>query len=67
MVLHDAIAEMPGTHAGDARVWIGEIGDRTVWLDATTYAPIDADVVDALERTPRGAASRSARRGFLAG
>ena len=23
---------------------IGEIGDRLVWLDATTYAPLDADV-----------------------
>lgn len=67
VVLHDAIAEMPGTHAGDARVRVGEIGDRTVWLDAATYAPIDADVVElASELRERGLlALRDA--GFLAG
>ena len=34
----------PGHDRADARVLIGEIGDRLVWLDATTYAPLDADV-----------------------
>jgi small-conductance mechanosensitive channel len=42
--LRDAIAGIPGTTGADARVLIGEIDDRLVWLDATTYAPLDADV-----------------------
>ena len=28
-----------------ARVTVGEISDRTVWLEAATYGPLDADVV----------------------
>ena len=42
--LRDAIAGIPGTTGADARVLIGEIDDRLVWLDATTYASLDADV-----------------------
>ena len=43
-VLRAAIAQIPGTHGADARVLIGEIGERLVWLDAATYASLDADV-----------------------
>ncbi len=42
--LHDAVSRIPGTSGDDARVLVGEIGEQTVWLEATTYAPLDADV-----------------------
>ena len=45
-VLLGAIGDLPGTHAEHARVTVGEIGDRTVWLEAAAYGPIDADVVE---------------------
>src|SRR6476659_9505945 len=32
-----AIASLDGTHADSARVTVGEINDRTVWLEAATY------------------------------
>ena len=40
-----AISGLPGTSGETARVLVGEIDDRTVWLEAATYGPIDADVV----------------------
>jgi small-conductance mechanosensitive channel len=40
-----AIGDLEGTHAASARVVVGEITDRTVWLEAATYGPLDADVV----------------------
>jgi len=40
-----AIADLPGTTGESARVVVGDIADRTVWLEAATYGPIDADVV----------------------
>ena len=43
-VLLDAIAGLPGTSPEDARVFVGEIDGRTIWLEAATYGPIDADV-----------------------
>lgn len=43
--VENAIARLPGTAGGQARVLVGEIGDRTVWLEAVAYAPLDADVV----------------------
>ena len=42
--LHDAVSRIPGTSGDDARVLVGEIGEQTVWLEATTYAPLGADV-----------------------
>jgi small conductance mechanosensitive channel len=42
--LHDAVSRIPGTSSDDARVLVGEIGEQTVWLEATTYAPLGADV-----------------------
>ena len=43
--LLEAATQLPGTIDGSARVFVGEIGDRTVWLELATYAPLDADVV----------------------
>jgi small-conductance mechanosensitive channel len=43
--LLEAIADLPGTTGGSARVTVGEINDRTVWLEASASGPLDADVV----------------------
>jgi small-conductance mechanosensitive channel len=40
-----SIVTLQGTNGESARVLVGEITDRTVWLEAATYGPIDADVV----------------------
>ncbi len=49
-----------------ARVTVGEIGDRTVWLEAAAYGPLDADVV-ALSSDLRERGLVALReRGFLA-
>jgi small-conductance mechanosensitive channel len=62
-----AIAELPGTSGESARVLVGEISDRTVWLEASTYGPMDADVVWlASELRERGLGALHDR-GFLAG
>ncbi len=42
--LHEAVARIPGTAGDDARVLVGQIGEQSVWLEATAYAPLDADV-----------------------
>ena len=63
--LLEAIADLPGTTAESARVIVGEIGDRTVWLEASTYGPLDADVVTlASELRERGLVALR-ERGFL--
>ena len=49
-----------------ARVTVGEISDRTVWLEAATYGPLDADVVSlSSELRERGLVALR-ERGFLA-
>ena len=40
-----AIARVDGLHAGEARVLVGEVKDGAVWLTATAWAPLDADVI----------------------
>src|SRR5262245_51277948 len=40
-----AIADLPGTTGAGARVTVGEINDKTVWLETAVYGPLDADVV----------------------
>lgn len=40
-----SITTLPGTNAESARVLVGEIADRTVWLEVAAYGPMDADVV----------------------
>ena len=51
--------------AESARVTVGEINDRTVWLEAATYGPLDADVVSlASELRERGLVALGDR-GFL--
>ena len=64
--LLQAIEALEGTTDEDARVVVGQIDGRTIWLEAMTYAPIDADVVGlASELRERGLeALREA--GFLA-
>ena len=64
--LLEAIGELPGTSSESARVIIGEITDRTVWLEAATYGPLDADVVSlASDLRERGLATLR-EKGFLA-
>ncbi len=43
LALEGTVARLPGT-VGDARVRVGQITESTVWLEATTHAPLDADV-----------------------
>jgi small-conductance mechanosensitive channel len=60
-----AIADLPGTTGDSARVVVGEIADRTVWLEAATYGPLDADVVAlASELRERGLVALGGK-GFL--
>jgi small conductance mechanosensitive channel len=62
-----AISALDGTHADTARVIVGEIEERTVWLEAATYGPLDADVVTlSSELRERGLVALR-ERGFLAG
>jgi small-conductance mechanosensitive channel len=61
-----SIVALPGTNGESARVLVGEITDRTVWLEAATYGPIDADVAS-LESDLRERGLGALRdRGFLA-
>ena len=62
-----AIAQLPGTSGEEARVLVGEISDRTVWLEAATYAPIDADVVSLSSELRERGLGALRDRGFLAG
>lgn len=39
-----AARALPGTLGEQARVLVGEISSGAVWLEVTTYAPLDADV-----------------------
>jgi len=65
--LHEAITELPGTMDEGSRVRVGDITDRTVWLEAAVYAPLDADVVS-LASDLRGRGLEALRaKGFLAG
>ena len=61
-----AIAASTRHARGDARVIVGEISDRTVWLEAAAYGPLDADVVSlSSELRERGLVALR-ERGFLA-
>ena len=63
--LLDAIGDLPGTTGASARVTVGEIGERTVWLEAAAYGPLDADVVAlSSELRERGLVALGTR-GFL--
>lgn len=62
-----AIAGLPGTSGENARVLVGEICDRTVWLEAATYGPIDADVVSLASGLRERGLDALRDRGFLAG
>jgi len=42
--VREAVARIDGTVPGEARVLVADIGEQVVWLDATVYAPLDADV-----------------------
>jgi small conductance mechanosensitive channel len=65
--LREAISALQGTTGGDARVLIGEISDRLVWLDATTYAPLDADVAALSSELRQVGLGVLRERGFLPG
>lgn len=61
-----SITTLPGTNGESARVLVGEIGDRTVWLEVATYGPMNADVVS-LASDMRELGLRALRdKGFLA-
>jgi len=63
--LLEAIADVPGTTGESARVTVGEISDKTVWLETAVYGPLDTDVVTlASELRERGLAALGSR-GFL--
>ena len=63
--LLEAIADVPGTTGESARVTVGEISDKTVWLEAAVYGPLDTDVVTlASELRERGLVTLR-ERGFL--
>jgi small-conductance mechanosensitive channel len=62
-----AIAALPGTSGESARVLVGEITERTVWLEAATYGPIDADVVSLASDLRELGLGALRDRGFLAG
>ncbi len=61
-----AIASLEGTHEASARVIVGEITDRTVWLEAATYGPLDADVVSLSSDLRERGLVALRERGFLA-
>ena len=61
-----AIRDIPGTNGENARVLVGEITDRTVWLEAATYGPIDADVVSRSSELRERRLVAQRERGFLA-
>ncbi len=61
-----AIASLDGTSAASARVIVGEITDRTVWLEAATYGPLDADVVTLSSDLREHGLVALHERGFLA-
>jgi small-conductance mechanosensitive channel len=65
-VLLDAIVGLPGTSGESARVLVGEINDRTVWLEAATYGPIDADVVSLASELRELGLGALRDKGFLA-
>ena len=63
--LLEAITDLPGTTGAGARVTVGEINDKTVWLETAVYGPLDADVVVlASELRERGLVALGSR-GFL--
>jgi small-conductance mechanosensitive channel len=61
-----AISVLDGTHADTARVIVGEIDERTVWLEAATYGPLDADVVSLSSDLREHGLVALRERGFLA-
>ena len=61
-----AIASLEGTNAESARVTVGEISDRTVWLEAATYGQLDADVVSLSSDLREHGLVALRERGFLA-
>ncbi|RDI76216.1 Mechanosensitive ion channel [Gaiella occulta] len=63
--LREAIAAIPGTNGADARVLVGQIGERLVWLDATTFAPLDADVAALASEVRQMGLTVLRERGFL--
>jgi len=65
--LQTAIARLPGSRGEDARVHVGEISDRTVWLEAAAYVAIDADVVSLASDLREFGLGALRDRGFLAG
>jgi small conductance mechanosensitive channel len=60
-----AIGDLTGTSKESARVVVGEIGERTVWLEATMYGPLDADVVSLTSDLREGGLLALGERGFL--
>jgi small-conductance mechanosensitive channel len=43
-VVLEGLRSAPGAERLDGRVTIGEISEKVVWLTATAFAPLDADV-----------------------
>jgi small-conductance mechanosensitive channel len=62
-----AAVDVPGTSDTGARVFVAEIADRTVWLEAAAYGPIDADVVSLTSELRERGLAALRDKGFLAG
>ena len=43
-VMLEATQSVPGADTLDVRVTVGDVGEKVVWLTATAYAPLDANV-----------------------
>jgi small-conductance mechanosensitive channel len=64
--LLDAISSLEGTTASSARVTVGEITERTVWLEGAAYGPLDANVVSLSSDLRERGLVALRERGFLA-
>lgn len=63
--LNAAVVGLPATSASGTRVLVSEITERTVWLEAGTYAPLDADVVTLASELRACGLVALGERGFL--
>ncbi|WP_411276945.1 mechanosensitive ion channel family protein [Gaiella sp.] len=61
-----SITTLPGTSGESARVLVGDIVDRTVWLQVATYGPMNADVVSLVSDLRELGLRALREKGFLA-
>jgi small-conductance mechanosensitive channel len=64
-VVQAAVAGLDGTRSAEARVLIGEVGEKVVWLDVIAYGPLDADVASLGSDLRETVLTTLGREGFL--